>query len=148
MSANNKKHNKLKRLDLILRLVTALIGLHALILGVLSWFFTHYLFTMLHLPILGDYPLWPKQSGAMHVSLAFAYGLGAIAPRYIDASIRVIILSKSMAILFLFPAFFMHGASIFFLLAGMVDLSILITIGAIAWGVYRCKNGQIQTVKE
>ncbi len=147
MSTDNKNYNRRSCLYLISRLVTALIALHALILGLLSWFFTHYLFTMLHLPIPGDYHLWAKQSGAMHVSLAFAYGLGAIAPRYIDASVRLIIFSKSIAILFLFPAYFMHGAPIFILLAGLVDLSILIIICVIAWRLSCNKDAQKQQHK-
>ncbi len=140
LSTNNQMHNKQNRLYLILRLVTALIALHSLVLGVLNWFFTHYWFTMLQMPILGDYPFWPKQSGAFLVSLGFAYGVGALIPRYLTASIWVVILSKSTAILFLLPEYFMHGAPTAILLAGLGDLSILIVICAITWGVYRCKG--------
>ncbi len=122
-----------------LRLVTALVALHSLILGVLNWFFTTYWFTLLQMPILGGYPFWPKQSGAFLISLGLGYGIGVLIPQYLTASIWLIILSKFVAILFLFPEFFLHSAPIAVLLAGLGDLSILIVVGAIAWGAYRCK---------
>jgi hypothetical protein len=61
-------------------------------------------------------------------------------PRYLTASTWLIILSKFVAILFLFPEFFLHGAPIAVLLAGLGDLSILIVVGTIALGVYRYKD--------
>ncbi len=128
------------RLYRTLRLVTALVALHSLALGVFNWFFTTYWFTLLQMSILGGYPFWPKQSGAFLISLGLGYGIGAVIPRYLTASTWVIILSKFVAILFLFPEFFLHGAPMAVLLAGLGDLSILIVVGAIAWGAYRC-NG-------
>ncbi len=128
------------RLYRTLRLVTALVALHSLTLGVFNWFFTTYWFTLLQMSILGGYPFWPKQSGAFLISLGLGYGIGAVIPRYLTASTWLIILSKFVAILFLFPEFFLHGAPMAVLLAGLGDLSILIVVGAIAWGAYRCKG--------
>ncbi|GAX59679.1 leucyl-tRNA synthetase [Candidatus Scalindua japonica] len=147
MSANIKKYDKLEFLYLVLRLVTALIGIHALILGLLNWFFTDYWLKMLQMPITGDSPFWPKQSGAMHVGLAFAYGLGAIMPRYLDASLCLIIISKSIAVLFLYSTFFMHGRELFVLLAGLVDSSILIVICIFAWRIYQRKHAHSDTIQ-
>ena len=84
----------------------------------------------------------------MHVGLAFAYGLGAIMPRYLDASLRLIILSKSIAVFFLYSAYFMHGRQILVLHAGLVDSTILIVIGVFAWKIYQCKKGQKQTIQD
>jgi hypothetical protein len=122
------------------RLVTALVALHSLALGVLSWFFTTHWFMLLQMPISGGYPFWPKQSGAFLISLGLGYGVGAVIPRYLTASTWVIILSKSVAILFLFPEFFLHGAPIAVLLAGLGDLSMLVLVGAIALCAYRYKD--------
>ena len=132
--------NKQMRFYRALRLVTALAALHSLILGVFNWFFTTYWFTLLQMPILGGYPFWPKQSGAFLISLGFGYGIGVVIPRYQAASIWLIMLSKFVAILFLFPEFFSHGAPIAVLLAGLGDLFILIVVGAIAWKAYGCKD--------
>jgi hypothetical protein len=41
----------------------------------------------------------------------------------------------------------MHSAPII-LLAGFGDSSILIVTGAIAWSVYRCKDGQGQAIQD
>ncbi len=130
-----------------LRIVIALIALYSMILGALNWSITTYWLTLLQMPVSADYLFWPKQSGAMHVGLALAYGLGAIIPRYLAASTWAIILSKFVAILFLFPEFFLHGAPIAILLAGVGDSSILIVTGAIAWSVYRCEDGQGQSIQ-
>ncbi len=140
MPTENKNHDKLMRLYLILRIVTALIGLHALILGLLNWFFTHYWLIALQMPITGDDSFWPKQSGAMHVGLSFAYGLGAIMPRYLGASVRMIIVSKFIAISFLYSTYFMHGRQVLVLLAGLTDSLILIVIGVFAWIIYQNKK--------
>ncbi len=129
------------------RIVIALIALYSLILGVLNWSVTIYWLTLLQMPIPADYPFWPKQSGAMHVGLALAYGLGAIIPRYLAASIWAIILSKIVAVLFLFSEYFMHSTPII-LLAGLGDSSILIVTGVIAWNVYRCKDDQGQAIQD
>ncbi len=123
-----------------LRLVTALAALHSLILGVLNWFFTTYWFTLLQMPILGGYPFWPKQSGTFLISLGLGYGIGVVIPRYLTASTWLIMFSTVVAILFLFPEFFLRDAPMAVLLAGLGDLSILIVVGAIAWGAYRCKG--------
>ncbi len=147
MSADNKKHNKLNRLYLLLRLLTALIALHALVLGLLNWFLTHYWTAVIQMPIIGGDLFWSKQSGAMHVGIAFSYGLGAIMPRYLDASLRMIIFSKSIAILFLYSTYFLHHAQILVLLAGMVDSTILILMCVFAWKIYRYKNTQTQTAQ-
>jgi hypothetical protein len=72
--------------------------------------------------------------------LGFGYGIGVVIPRYLTASTWLIILSKFVAILFLFPEFFSHGAPTAVLLAGLGDLSILIVVGAIAWKAYGCKD--------
>ncbi len=128
------------RLYRTLRLVTALVALHSLTLGVLNWFFTTYWFTLIQMPILGGYPFWPKQSGTFLISLGLGYGIGVLIPRYLTASTWLIILSKFVAILFLFPEFFLHGAPIAVLLAGLGDLSMLIVVGAIAWRAYLCKG--------
>lgn len=130
-----------------LRIVIALIALYSMILGVLNWTITTYWLTWLQMPISADYPFWPKQSGAMHVGLALAYGLGAIIPRYLAASVWVIILSKIVAVLFLFSEYFMHSAPII-LFVGFGDSSILIVTGVIAWNVYRCKDDQGQAIQD
>lgn len=129
------------------RIVIALIALYSMILGALNWSITTYWLTLLQMPVSADYLFWPKQCGAMHVGLALAYGFGAIIPRYLAASIWAIILSKIVAILFLFSEYFMHSTPII-LLAGLGDSSILIVTGAIAWGVYRCKEGQGQAIQD
>ncbi len=147
MPANSENHNKLNLLYLILRLVTALIGLHALVLGLLNWFFTYYWTTVIQMPIKGGDLFWSKQSGAMHVCLAFAYGLGAIRPHYLNASVRMIIFSKSVAILFLYTTYFIHHAQVLVLFAGVVDSTILILTCAFVWGIYRYKNTQEQMVQ-
>ena len=147
MLAAHQKHTHLDRLYLIIRFVTALIALHALVLGLLNWFFTNYWTAVIHMPIIGGDLFWSKQSGAMHVCLAFAYGLGAIMPHYLNASIRMIIFSKSVAILFLCSTYFMHNSQTLVLLACMVDSTILILTCAFAWEIYRCKKTQPQTAQ-
>ncbi len=129
------------------RIVIALIALYSMILGALNWSITTYWLTLLQMPVSADYPFWPKQSGAMHVGLALVYGLGAIMPSYLAASIWAIILSKIVAVLFLFSEYFMHSEPII-LLVGFGDSSILIVTGAIAWSVYRCKEGQGQAIQD
>lgn len=129
------------------RIVIALIALYSMILGVLNWSITSYWLSLLQMPISADYPFWPKQSGAMHVGLALAYGLGAIVPRYFVASTWTIILSKTVAVLFLFSEYFMHSTPII-LLAGFGDSSILFVSGAIVWSVYRYNVGQCQSIQD
>ncbi len=147
MSAYNKDYNTKKYMYIFLRFITALIGLHALILGLLNWLFTHSWLNILNMPILAEFPFWEKQSGAMHVGLAFAYGLGAILPRYLHASVRLIIISKSVAVFFLFSTYFLHGKQLVVLLAGLGDTSILLVISMFALKIYHYRLIQKQSIQ-
>ena len=120
----------------ILRIVTGMVSLHSIALGALNWFFTDSWMELMRIPI-SNAGFWPRQSGAFLMSLGIAYGLGCVSPRHLRTSTLVIILSKSVAVVFLFPEFLIRGAPFAVLLAGFGDLCMLIVVSALAWWVYR-----------
>lgn len=131
----------------VLRIVTGLVALHSITLGTLNWLFAVNWIKVMRMSI-PDVEFWPRQSGAFLISLGLSYGLGAVAVRYLQMSTLVIILSKSVAVIFLFPEFLFRGASLAILFAGLVDLCMLIVVGALAWWVYRHPASKEKSVEE
>jgi hypothetical protein len=93
------------------------------------------------MPIL-NIPFWSRQSGAFLISLGLGYGMGALARRYLRASVLIIIFAKSVAVVFLLSEFFFRGAPLPILLAGLGDLSMLIVVGVLASGRNKRPSGK------
>ncbi len=125
----------------ILRIVTGLVALHSITLGVLNWLFAVNWIKVMRMS-MPDVVFWPRQSGAFLIALGLAYGLGAIAPRHLRTSTLVIIFSKSVAVVFLFPEYLFRDAPSAVLLAGLGDLFILIVVGVLGWWLYRHSASQ------
>ncbi len=120
----------------VLRVVVGLVSLHSISLGVVNWLFTVNWIKVMRMS-MPDVVFWPRQSGAFLISLGLAYGLGAIAPRHLRTSSLVIIFSKSVAVVFLFPEYFFRDAPPAIFFAGLGDLCILITVSALTRWLYR-----------
>lgn len=131
----------------ILQIVVGLVALHSIALGGLNWLFTANWMRIMRMPISSG-AFWPRQSGAFLISLGFAYGLGCVVPRYLQMSTLVIILSKSVALVFLFPEFFLRDAPLAILLAGLGDLCMLIVVSILAWWVYRYSASREKSERE
>lgn len=120
----------------VLRVVVGLVSLHSISLGVVNWLFTANWIKVMRMSV-PDIVFWPRQSGAFLISMGLAYGLGAIAPRHLRTSSLVIIFSKSVAVVFLFPEYFFRDAPLAILFAGFGDLSMLIIVSVLTWWFYR-----------
>ncbi len=120
----------------LLRIVICLIALYSIVLGILNWLFAVGWMKVMRMP-MPDAAFWPRQSGAFLISMGLAYGLGALSLRYLQTSALVIVLSKSVAVVFLFLEYLFRDAPFAILLAGLGDLSILIIASAVAWWLYR-----------
>ena len=126
----------------ILQIVVALVALHSITLGVMNWLLSASWVIALKMPIPTQTPFWSRQSGALLISLGLGYGLGVLVTRYLQASALIIILSKFVATVFLFPEFLFRDAPWAVLFAGLGDLSMLIVVGALSWWVYQRPAGK------
>jgi len=120
----------------VLRIFIGLVALHSITLGTLNWLFAVNWIKVMRMS-MPDVVFWPRQSGAFLISLGLSYGLGAVRLRYLGMSTLVIVLSKSVAVVFLLPEFLFRGAPLAILMAGLGDLCMLIAVGALAYWVYR-----------
>ncbi len=120
----------------VLRIVVGLVALHSITLGVLNWLFAVNWIKVMRMS-MPDVVFWPRQSGAFLISLGLAYGLGALSSRHLRASAMVIIFSKSVAVVFLFPEYFFRDAPPAIFFAGLGDLCILIVVIVLAWWLYQ-----------
>lgn len=120
----------------VLRVVLTIASLHSLVLGFLLGVYTNSFLEFMGFPPRTDI-FYPQQSGVFLFILGIGYGIGASDPDRHRGLAALAIISKGLAVLFLFYHVLVLKAPEQILLAGIYDSIFLLLLTFFAWGTYR-----------
>lgn len=113
-----------------------LVSLHSVSLGLALLFLTAPTLALFGFPP-APHPFFPRQSGAFLVALGLGYSLALAGLERYRGSVLLALISKAVAVAFLFPYALFLGGAPGVLLAGLGDALWLALLGFLALRVYR-----------
>lgn len=120
----------------LLRVVLTIASLHSLVLGFFLGMYTNLFLEFMGFPPRTDI-FYPQQSGAFLFILGVGYGIAASDPDRHQGLVVLAIISKGLAVLFLFYHVLVLNAPGQILLAGIYDSLFLLLLSFFAWMSYR-----------
>jgi hypothetical protein len=123
----------------LLKLALAAVGVHSVSLGLITYLFTDRFLRRMGFN-LSSHRFYPRQTGAFLVALGGGYLLAARDPAANRGLVRLTILSKAVAVIFLFTEFLLRKAPRSVLIAGVMDG----LMGAVIVALARDSNRRVE----
>jgi hypothetical protein len=124
----------------LLKLALVAVGVHSVTLGLITYLFTDRFLRRMGFN-LSSHRFYPRQTGAFLLVLGAGYLLAARDPAANRGLVHLTVLSKAVAVLFLFSEFLVRRAPRSVLLAGIMDGLMGAAIAALARASYRRVEG-------
>jgi uncharacterized membrane protein len=124
----------------LLRLALLGVGVHSVVLGLITYLFTDRFLRRMGFN-LSSHRFYPRQTGAFLVVLGTGYLLAARDPAANRGLVHLTVLSKAVAVLFLFSEFLVRKAPRSILIAGVMDGLMGAVVAVLARDSHRREEG-------